>query len=232
MLKSLEHKVLIMAYVVGFVGVLQYLGITTWLMSFYPGGNLVNRGSVGYDFFQNFLSDLGRTNAFAHGYNPTAPYYRGTLGLAGLSTIIFFSGLSHHLFYASRNWWAIPCALMAIVAGVGYIGVAISPINIDYHRHIMFVQIGFIGFWWMSVFCAIAIWRSPVFPNKYTRVIMWFLGVLGIQILIMLLGPRSWSDPHALLLQVTAQKIVVYSEILVMLILNVGAWQVLLHDID
>jgi hypothetical protein len=225
MLKSLEHKVLLAAYFVGFIGVLQYLGMTSWLMTFYPGGNLADRGSAGYDFFLNFLSDLGRTNAFGQGSNPTAPYYEGTLAIAGVATMIFFGGMSHFLFHASRNWWAVPCFLMAIASGVGYIGVAVNPINEDYSQHIMYVQIGFIGFWWMCVFCALAIWRSPVFPSKYARMIMWFLGVLGIQILIMLLGPRSWSNPSALLLQVTAQKIVVYSEILVMLILNVATWR-------
>jgi hypothetical protein len=119
---------------------------------------------------------------------------------------------------------------MAIVAGAGYIGVAINPINVDYHQHTLFVRIGFIGFWWMSVFGALAIWRSPTFPNKYARMIMWFLGVLGIQIIVMMFGPRSWSSTGALLLQVTAQKIVVYSEILVMLILNLAAWRVLMRD--
>lgn len=230
MLKSLERKALIVAYVVGFIGVSQFLGVTTWLMTFYPGGNIANRGSVGYDFFQNFLSDLGRTNAFGQGYNPTAPFYSGSLALAGIATVIFFSALTHYLFHASRNWWAVPCVLMAIVAGIGYIGVALNPINVDYHQHIMFVQIGFIGFWWMSVFCAITIWRSPVFSDKYARMIMWFLAILGLQIIIMLFGPRSWSNPQALLLQVTAQKIVVYSEIIVMLILNVAAWRVLMQN--
>jgi len=230
MLKSIERRALLLAYIVGFVGVLQYLGVTTWLISFYPGGNIENRASVGYDFFQNFMSDLGRSNAFRRGPNPTAEYYRWSLAVAGVSTIIFFSALSHYLFHASRNWWAVPCALMSIAAGLGYIGVAMNPINVDYHQHRMFVQIGFIGFWWMSVFCAIAIWHTSVFPNKYARMIMWFLGVLGIQILIMMFGPRSWSNSGALMLQVTAQKIVVYSEILVMLILNVAAWRVLMRN--
>jgi len=230
LLKSLERKALIAAYIVGFVGVLQYLGVTTWLMSIYPGGNIADRGSIGFDFFQNFMSDLGRTNAFGQGENPTAPYYRASLAIAGMSTMVFFGGVTHYLFHTSRNWWAIPCVLMAIVAGAGYIGVAINPINVDYHQHTMFVQIGFIGFWWMSVFCALAIWRSPVFPNKYARMIMWFLGVLGIQILVMMFGPRSWTSTGALLLQVTAQKIVMYSEILVILILNLAAWRVLMQD--
>lgn len=227
-LSTTERRLVLLAYAIGFVGILQYLGVTTWLMNFYPGGHLSDRGSEGYDFFRNFLSDLGRTNAFRRGSNPTAPYYAGTLGVAGFSTIVFFSALGHYLFHTSRNWWAIPMALMAVVAGVGYIGVAINPINVDYHGHITYVQVGFIGFWMMCIFCALAIRNSPHFPNKYARWIVIFLFILGIQIAIMLFGPRSWSDEYALVLQVTAQKIVVYSEIIVMLGLCVGAIRALL----
>ena len=230
MTSPLERRLILLAYIVGFVGVMQYLGVTTWLMSFYPGGNLAAYNSIGYDFFRNFLSDLGRTNVFRQESNPTAPYYKGTLATAGVATIIFFSAFMHYLFYESRNWWALLCAVMALIAGVGYVGVAVNLINIDYHAHIKYVQVGFIGFWMMSVFCAIAIWQSPAFPTFYARMILVFLAVLGVQIIIMMFGPRSWSNESALLLQVTAQKIVVYCEILTMLILNVAAIRVLLKE--
>jgi hypothetical protein len=54
-----------------------------------------------------------------------------------------------------------------------------------------------------------------------------FAGVLGLQIMVMLFGPRSWSSDEALRLQVIAQKIVVYSEILAMSLLAYGAITVL-----
>lgn len=212
-----------LALALGIIGLAQYLAVTTWLMTDYPGGNLFDKSAAGYDFFRNFLSDLGRTRAFRLGSNPTAPYYALTLAIAGVSTIGFFGALGHFLFYATRNYWAIPATLCAVVAGGGYIGVAMNPINVDYHAHILYVQIGFIGFWLMGVFCTIAIFKSSVFPNGYGRVLLGFLIVLGIQIAIMLLGPRSWSNEFALILQVTAQKVVVYAEILAMLIINIGA---------
>lgn len=213
------------AFAIGIIGLAQYLGITTWLMDVYPGGNLHNKSAEGYDFFRNFLSDLGRTRAFRLGNNPTAPWYALTLGLAGCSTIVFFGALGHFLFYVSRNWWAVPATLFALIAGAGYIGVALYPINEDYGMHITFVQIGFIGFWLMGVFTALAIARSPVFPNMYAKAMWTFLIILGIQILIMLFGPRSWRSEEGLLLQVTAQKIVVYSEIAAMLFVNIGAFR-------
>ena len=73
------------AYIVGFIGLMQYLGVTTWLMSFYPGGNLADKSIEGYDFFRNFLSDLGRPRAFRLGANPTAIYYAATLAIAGVA---------------------------------------------------------------------------------------------------------------------------------------------------
>ena len=232
MSNRIERAILFGAFIIGFIGVLQYLGVTTWLMSFYPGGRIGYRHSEGYQFFCNFLSDLGRVRGFGRGSNPTAPYYCMTLATAGVATMIFFGALSHYLFHASRNWWAVPVALLSIAAGIGYIGVAFNPIDVDYHSHITWVQVGFIGFWWMSVFCAMAIWRSPVFPTRYARLIVGFLGVLGIQIVIMLFGPRSWTSEGALILQVTAQKVVVYSEILTMLILNGAAIGVLMRGGD
>ena len=75
----------------------------------------------------------------------------------------------------------------------------------------------------MGVFCTIAIFKSSVFPDLYGKVLLGFLVVLGVQIGIMMLGPRSWSNEHALVLQVTAQKVVVYAEILAMLVVNIGA---------
>jgi len=51
--------------------------------------------------------------------------------------------------------------------------------------------------------------------------------MLGLQICVMLFGPRSWSSDEALHLQVIAQKVVVYSEILVMAFLAIGAMRAL-----
>ena len=212
-----------LAFAIGIIGLAQYLAVTTWLMTEYPGGNLFDKSAPGYDFFRNFLSDLGRTRAFRVGPNPIAIYYALTLAIAGVSTIGFFGALGHFLFYSTRNYWAIPATICAVIAGGGYIGVALHPINVDYHGHIAYVQIGFIGFWLMGVFCTIAIFKSSVFPDLYGKVLLGFLMVLGVQIGIMLLGPRSWSNESALLLQVTAQKVVVYAEILAMLVVNIGA---------
>lgn len=209
---------------VGLVGILQYVITTTWLMQIYPGGNLMDRGAnEGYSFIYNFLSDLGRTSIFGRRSNPTANYYMITLGVAGISTAIFFAGLCHFFWKFKKNVLIILCLICGIGAGLGYVGIALHPINEDYHGHITYVQLGFIAFWWMTVLCAACIFQNPRFNNRFGKILLLFAVILGLQIVIMLFGPRSWSSAYALKLQVIAQKVVVYSEILAMAILITGS---------
>jgi hypothetical protein len=109
------------------------------------------------------------------------------------------------------------------MAGIGYIGVAFNPINEGYWDHVKYVQWGFIGFWLMTVTCAVCIFRSPGFSDFYGKMLLIFAALLGLLICIMLFGPRSWSSDEALRLQVIAQKIVVYSEIVAMALLAYGS---------
>ena len=90
--------------------------------------------------------------------------------------------------------------------------------------HTLFVRVGFISFLLMSILYSIAIYASENYPNRYAYIFWTFCVILAIQISIMLLGPRSWSSPQALSLQVIAQKIVVYGEILCMFIQAIGAY--------
>jgi hypothetical protein len=92
---------------------------------------------------------------------------------------------------------------------------------------VKYVQWGFIGFWTMILVVAHYVFKTPGFSNFYGRMLLIFAMILGIQICIMLLGPRSWSSEDALFLQVTAQKVVVYSEILVMSLLAYAAMRAL-----
>jgi hypothetical protein len=146
-----------------------------------------------------------------------------SLSMAGLCTIVFFGALSYYFNKIIRSPAAVLCFILGAIAGIGYIGVAWNPINEGYWTHVKYVQWGFIGFWCMTLTCAYCIFKSPAFPNVYGRILVIFALLLGMQILVMLFGPRSWSSDSALRLQVVAQKIVVYSEIVAMMMLAVGA---------
>lgn len=226
-LHLVEYRLLRTGYVIGLVGVVQYAFVTWWLMSFYPGGRIGFRESIGYDFMLNFLSDLGRTTRFGQGPNPTAFGYKASLALAGACTMVFFAALCYYFHRATQNVLAVVCFVLGVIAGIGYIGVAFHPINEGYWIHVRYVQWGFIGFWCMTLCCAYCIYRAPAFPNVYARMLLLFATILGMQICIMLFGPRSWTSESALMLQVVAQKVVVYSEVMAMTILAIGALRAL-----
>jgi len=150
-----------------------------------------------------------------------------TLSSAGTCTIVFFGALSYYFYNSLRSPVAILLFSLGAIAGIGYIGVAFNPIDEGYWIHVKYVQWGFIGFWCMTLTCAYLIFRSPDFSDFYARMLVAFAVILGIQICIMLFGPRSWTSDVALRLQVIAQKIVVYSEILAMVLLAYGAMRAL-----
>lgn len=226
-LNKREKRFVSIGYYIGLIGVLQYVVVTLWLMTIYPGGRIGFRDSIGYDFTLNFLSDLGRTSGFGRGDSPTAFGYMATLASAGLSTIIFFGALCYYFSKNFRSPAVTLCFILGTIAGIGYIGVAINPIDEGYWIHVRYVQWGFIGFWFMTLTCAYCIFRNPEFPDFYGWMLLTFAVILGMQICLMLFGPRSWSSDVALRMQVIAQKIVVYSEIVAMALLAYGAMKAL-----
>jgi hypothetical protein len=115
--------------------------------------------------------------------------------------------------------------LLGVISGLAYIGIALNPLNQDYHDHVTYVQLGFIAFLGMTFFFAMTIYRDPYFSNFYAVLLLFFSVILALQICIMIFGPRSWSSIEALRLQVIAQKIVVYVEIFIMMILMWGTYK-------
>lgn len=69
----------------------------------------------------------------------------------------------------------------------------------------------------MSLSFAGAIFLEKNYPKRYAWALLVFSVILFWQLLLLFLGDRSWRSNDALFRQATAQKIVVYAEILVML---------------
>ena len=191
---------------------------TTMAMYQYPGGTILDRSSEGYQFFQNFFSDLGRRRAW-NGAANTASNYLFDYGLygAGVGLMIFFASLPFVFRQPSARGFAIVTALLGGVAALAYYGIVAYPLDVDYRLHTLFVRLGFIAFLIMGIFYVLAIRQEKGYPSSYAYAFLFFDLLLFSQICIMLLGPRSWSSPLALSLQVTAQKIIVYAQLLCLL---------------
>lgn len=213
-----------LAIIGGIVAIVQFLVLTTAAIWVYDGGTLHNPEYVGYDFWNNFFSDLGRTVDFRRNLN-TVPHwlFKIALSVCGVALIFFFFALPGLFQRNVAKSLSIVAALFGLVSAVSYIGIANIPWNIDYWGHVSFVRLGFLAFLMVTVFYALAILLEPGYPNKYAAAFLVFAIILGIQIVLMFFGPRAYRSAEALHIQVVAQKVVVYAQILCLLYQVVGA---------
>lgn len=190
-------------------------------MNCYPGGTIMERGTEGYDYWYNYLSDLGRRRSWNRASNVCSNGYFDTALFLAAGAIIVFFGLFPWLFKSKAK--AITASLLGLGSALAYLGIAWFPLDVNYGMHTVFVRLGFISFFALSLLFGGLIWDQPNYPNVFAVVMYVFALVFLIQISIMLLGPRAWSSPEALFLQVSAQKIIVGLQLLVMLIEIGGA---------
>ncbi len=199
------------------LSIVLFFLLTTWAMTEYPGGTIHDRSTEGYTFWHNYLSDLGRTRAWNRSSNTESSWlFNGGLALAGASLILLFSVLPSFFDRQEAKGWATIAAVLGMLSALCYWGIALNPLDVNYRLHTVFVRAGFIAFLLMSIFYTLAILREPGYPNRYAYGFLIFGVVLFVQICIMLFGPRAWTSPNALFLQASAQKIVVYAQMLVL----------------
>lgn len=205
----------------------QFIVLTIVAMLLYPGGLLTDETTIGYDFFRNFFSDLGRTVSYAG--EPqwgSAVLFFIALSGAGLGLIYFFIH-APKLFRGQRveRILAIIGSVFGVVSGICFIGVALTPANLLVRPHILFVQLAFPTFMVVVIFYALAIWRTPFYPNIYAWSYVVFGVLLAAYIYLLFWGPPA-GDDIGLMINATGQKIIAYTSLSIMLVQSIGAWQI------
>ena len=116
------------------------LGIS---MNFYPGGTEVDPATVGYIFNQNYISDLGRTIS-PNGDNNMTSFLIFLTAFTVMSFAFFNYFYGMHIFY--RNTFKIKGSILKLGTFFGmctsicFIGIALTPANINIKDHIMFAD--------------------------------------------------------------------------------------------
>lgn len=217
------------AYILMIIGVIQGLILTTLAMIFYAGGTAVNNNAPGYSFWANFFSDTGRTKAWS-GRDNTISYiiFTITLTIYGIIMIPFNLAFSQLFNETSKEKKLSKIAsLFVIITGIFFVGIAFTPYDVYSNEHILFVLIAFLALFLSSVFYTIAMNLSKSYPNRYMYTYLIFAIISGIYYII----AASWifGDPTnitatGLIIQATAQKVVVYALHACFLIQSYGAW--------
>lgn len=216
-----------MLFLLAMAGCVQFLLLSTVAMFFYPGGTYSDEDTAGYAFTQNFFSDLGRTAAHNGDSNTVSMVlFIIALSLAGLSLIVFFLAvLPHFAENRTASRLSIAGSTVGVISGIGFVGIAAVPADVNLTLHRLFVYIAFTGFL-LVVFCySAAILKSRTYPRVYAYAYFAYAAILALYLVLLFSGPEV-ETAHGLTIQAVGQKIVVYTGILCVVIQSWGAYQV------
>jgi|HubBroStandDraft_6_1064221.scaffolds.fasta_scaffold367954_1 hypothetical membrane protein len=202
--------------------------MTAVAMHLYPGGTYLDPTTHGYSFFANFFSDLGATRTPSGALNTFSMIlFTSALTIVGVGLAVFFVALTQ-FFRDARPSAILPrtAALLGVIAGLCFTGVAFTPWNLYLAAHNHFVMWAFRTFLGAVLIYGIAILRERTLPNYFALTFLAFAILLAGYVLLLTFGP-SPKLAEGLRIQVAGQKITVYAAVLTVLIQAIVAGRLL-----
>jgi hypothetical protein len=192
----------------------QFLVLAAVAMALYPGGNDTNEAAAGYSFIRNFFSDLGATHSYSGRPNTAANVlFIVALVCVGLTLVSFgFAARSLRPRNGRAGLVAAVAPAAATISGLAFVGIAATPWDLALGAHLICVDAAF-GFLLVFVAClavlqAAAGWRRGLIAANVVYCVL-----LAGYVALLFLGPRTGTDA-GLIVQVVAQKAIVYASIL------------------
>jgi hypothetical membrane protein len=204
------------------VAAVLFAALTVAAMLAYPGGAKYDHASTGYLFFQNFFSDLGATKTYT-GHSNTTSHVLFIVAAIGVGVAMILFSTTWRTVAARRGEgraFGVIAQVAAIVSGVGFIGVAVTPWDRVLDAHNAFVQLAF-GILLVYVLCLLALQLRNAWPPAYVAANVLYLIALALYVLVLFAGP-GLDTKSGLEFQVAAQKIIVFSSIVNLAVQAVG----------
>jgi hypothetical protein len=207
-------------------GSVQFIILTFVAMFYYKGGTYIDKTTSYYLFWNNFFSDLGRT--VAHSGLPNRIsfiIFTITLLIWGFSHIPFYIAFSF-IFNENKNQKQLSKvgSFLAILAGISYMGIALTPSDILNDAHNFFVIIAFSSIFLCIIIYSIVIYDNESYSNFYSYVLIISAIILAVFYISLLLMPNK-SIEAGLFVQVVGQKIAMYTLLISGFIQGYGAWK-------
>ncbi|TFG03201.1 MAG: hypothetical protein EU539_12495 [Promethearchaeota archaeon] len=207
------------AYLFLMIGCIQYIILIFIAMLFYAGGTYNNPSNQGYSFWENSLSDLGRTVAYSGKENTISLIlFSFTLFLWGFSLIPFFMILPK-LFIENdlEKKLSIIGSIFGIIAAFGLIGISFTPDDILDGPHMISVYIAYTSLVLTGLSYSIVFYKDLRIPKWFTCA---FIIFTVIQFTTSILGLIGLSSLHTLM--TIAQKIGRYTTVIVFALVGYG----------
>ncbi|MAR15466.1 MAG: hypothetical protein CMG21_03365 [Candidatus Marinimicrobia bacterium] len=213
-------------------------------MYFYAGGSIFNPDSVGYDFFRNYLSQLGRIRGI-NGEDNLISFRIWSSGMAATGLIFIIYYISLPSFFEMKKI-AIIGSFTSIVSCICFIFTGITPgdvvLNLSSFNKDIYVSINRIYVYELHKFFAnnifyfgllsaliysYIIYYSEKINSIYGMGYYLFSVLIFLYVLILIYGPSPFSSPSALIFQVTAQKVISISWVMCTFVLSLGIKNIL-----
>ncbi len=188
----------------------QFLVLTVIGMAIYPGGSRYDHTATHYVFLANFFSDLGATRTQSGATNTAAAtLFIAALGSVG-AALIYFAPSWTFLTGGARSHRVsgMVSQVAATLAGLCFIGIAVTPHNLDARLHLQFVKSAFVlllGF--------VVPFTYLLNAFRWSRRSVWagvaYMVALVAYVINLFVGP-SLRTPWGFSFQVVTQKAIVY----------------------
>ena len=204
------------------LGQVLFVILVSLAMIFYVGGTRDNPALIGYSFWGNTISDSGRTIAWSGVLNITSMVFLSTaLIVFAIFFIPFYLTLSKLFSEGKIEKYASKIGFfLGVIFSLAYIGIAFTPADILYTPHMIFVLIGYICAFVMSVCFTIAFFKNKEFSNIYSIIFALFTVFYFVTQIIAIVGLASDRN-----LMVLMQKLGTYVSIGVFFIIGYGIWK-------
>ena len=208
--------------IVGY-GCVFFIIISITAMFFYPGGTMVDSSTIGYIFHQNVLSDLGITISHSGESNLVShALFSLAATVAGIGLIPFF--ITMPKYFKSNKWEKYISIIMSSFAcffALTYIGIAASPANLFNDLHLICVALSFLGTFPVILGYTVLMFLKKGIP-RYLCYVFLFFTIISIAYIISGFVALNLSGETQLVFAAISQKIIIYTEMSVMVIVGPG----------
>ena len=220
--------------------VIYFVIVNSIAIYLFPGGSLYDSSLTTYSFSENFFSDLGVYETIRGEQNFFACFlFNSTLVMMGFACLSFL--FVPRLFKGNKASYicATIGSYIAILSGLSFLGVGLTPADLYFHEHVFFVIVGFRSMVPGLFFLTIAFFLSPV-SNKYTTASILFLVSITVYSIFETSNPpetsprenielfRETVDYNRMVISVIAQKVIALISFISFFVFTYGFYQLTL----
>ena len=192
--------------------------LTGSAMIAFPGGSLIDKLSIHYNFFENYFSSLGATMTISGKENKISNIFF-TIAMSGFGLILIYFSKIWRTYDIDANKSVILGYLsksFLIISGICFIGISFSPWNLHFENHLIFLKLAFIFFLlWVLL---IMIFQSGIKKlKKLFAINIAYSFILAAYIYFLFYGPE-FGTTEDLKFQVLSQITIIYLTIVNLII--------------